>query len=60
MSFGKEHKAKLAHTEELIGRAMWLSIHVTTRLITALKTAVDNGKGSLDKDATCHDDLSEQ
>ena len=27
------------------------------KLITALKTAVENGEGSLDKEATSHDDL---
>jgi hypothetical protein len=27
------------------------------KLITALWTAVENGEGSLDKDATSHDDL---
>ena len=28
-----------------------------TKLITALRTAVENGEGSLDKEATSHDDL---
>jgi hypothetical protein len=27
------------------------------KLITALRTAVENGEGMLDKDATSHDDL---
>jgi hypothetical protein len=27
------------------------------KLITALSTAVENGEGSLDKEATSHDDL---
>ena len=27
------------------------------KLITALRTAVENGEGSLDKEATSHDDL---
>jgi hypothetical protein len=27
------------------------------KLITALRTAVENGKGSLDEDATSYDDL---
>ena len=36
--------------------------HVTinpkfTKLITALRTAVENGEGMLDKEATSHDDL---
>lgn len=28
-----------------------------SKLITSLRTAVENGEGSLDKDATSHDDL---
>jgi hypothetical protein len=28
-----------------------------TKLITALRTAVENGDGSLDKEVTSHDDL---
>jgi hypothetical protein len=28
-----------------------------TKLITALRTAVENGEGSLNKEATSHDDL---
>jgi hypothetical protein len=28
-----------------------------TKLVTALRTAVENGEGSLDKEATSHDDL---
>ena len=28
-----------------------------TKLITSLRTAVENGEGSLDKEATSHDDL---
>jgi len=28
-----------------------------TKLITALRTTVENGKGLLDKEATSHDDL---
>jgi hypothetical protein len=28
-----------------------------TKLITALRTAVENGEGTLDKEATSHDDL---
>lgn len=27
------------------------------KLVTALRTAVENGEGMLDKDATSHDDL---
>ena len=28
-----------------------------TKLVTALRTAVENGEGNLDKEATSHDDL---
>ena len=35
----------------------WLFILDITKLITALRTAVENGEGSLDKEATSHDDL---
>ena len=35
-----------------------LAIHPRfNKLITALRTAVENGEGYLDKDATSHDDL---
>lgn len=35
-----------------------IAIHESfTKLITALKTAVEKGEGSLDKDATSHDDI---
>jgi len=30
---------------------------IHNKLITALKTAVENGEGKLDKDASNHDDL---
>ena len=30
---------------------------MTYKLITALRTAVENGDGTLDKEATSHDDL---
>ena len=31
--------------------------HKHTKLITTLRTAVENGEGTLDKEATSHDDL---
>jgi hypothetical protein len=36
-----------------------IAIHPTkhSKLIIALRTAVENGEGNLDKDATSHDDL---
>lgn len=58
-SFSKEHKAMLAHTKELLEYQNGLmAIHPKhTKLITSLRTAVENGEGMLDKDATSHDDL---
>jgi hypothetical protein len=59
--FSNEHKAMLAHCKELMEyQNEYVAIHPTrhTKLITALRTAVENGEGSLDNEATSHDDLS--
>ncbi len=57
--FAKEHKHMLAHCKALMeyhkGSVAIAAKH--TKLITALRTAVEKGDGSLDKDATSHDDL---
>jgi hypothetical protein len=57
--FNKEHKHMLAHCKELMeyhdGSVAINPKH--NKLITALRTAVEKGDGSLDKDATSHDDL---
>jgi hypothetical protein len=57
--FSKEHKHMLAHTKELMEYATGqVAIHPRhDKLITSLRTAVENGEGSLDKEATSHDDL---
>jgi hypothetical protein len=57
--FSKEHKNMLAHCKELMEyHNGMIAINPThTKLITALRTAVENGEGVLDKDATSHDDL---
>jgi hypothetical protein len=57
--FNKEHKHMLAHTKELMEyNTGSVAIHPRhTKLITSLRTAVENGEGSLDKEATSHDDL---
>ena len=57
--FSKEHKNMLAHCKELLEyQNGYVAIHPKyNKLITALRTAVENGEGSLDKDATSHDDL---
>ena len=49
----------LAHATELLEyRNGMVAIHPRfNKLITALRTAVENGEGMLDKEATSHDDL---
>ena len=40
------------------GQELTIAIHSKFgKLITALRTAVENGESSLDKEATSHDDL---
>ena len=57
--FNKEHKMMLAHCKEMLeyqqGHMAINPKH--TKLITALRTAVEKGDGTLDKEATSHDDL---
>jgi hypothetical protein len=57
--FNKEHKHMLAHCKEMLeyhdGSVAINPKH--NKLITSLRTAVENGEGMLDKDATSHDDL---
>jgi hypothetical protein len=57
--FGKEHKHMLAHAKVLMEyRNGYVAIHPRyNKLITALRTAVENSEGMLDKDATSFDDL---
>ena len=59
VAFSKEHKATLAHVKELMeyqnGMIAINPKHI--KLVTALRTAVENGESSLDKDATSHNDL---
>ena len=57
--FSKEHKNMLAHAKEMLEyKNGQVAINPRfTKLITALRTAVENGEGSLDKEATSHDDL---
>jgi hypothetical protein len=57
--FSKEHKAMLSHAKEILeDEGGMLAINPRfTKLVTALRTAVENGEGSLDKEATSHDDL---
>jgi hypothetical protein len=54
------HRNTLAHTKMLLEYGTGaIAIHPTkhNKLITALRTAVEKGDGSLDKEATSHDDL---
>ena len=57
--FAKEHKAMLVYCKEVLEyQNGMVAIHPKhNKLITALRTAVENGEGSLDKEATSHDDL---
>ena len=57
--FSKEHKSMLAHCKELLEYQNGnVAIHPKfNKLITSLRTAVENGEGVLDKEATSHDDL---
>jgi hypothetical protein len=49
----------LAHVKELLEyQNDMVAIHPRyNKLIISLRTAVENGEGSLDKEATSHDDL---
>ncbi|HET6640079.1 MAG TPA: hypothetical protein VFG77_00560, partial [Nitrososphaeraceae archaeon] len=59
VAFNKEHKHMLAHCKAMMeyqnGQVAINPMH--TKLITALRPAVENGEGSSDKEATSHDDL---
>ena len=57
--FSKEHKNMLAHCKEMLEyKNGQIAIHPRfNKLVTALRTAVENGEGVLDKEATSHDDL---
>ena len=59
VAFAKEHKNMLAHCKEMLEyRNGYVAINpVHSKLITALRTAVEKGDGTLDKEATSHDDL---
>lgn len=56
--FSKYHKDMLAHCKEFLEyRSGLTAIHPRhEKLITALRTAVENGEGILDKGATSHSD----
>jgi hypothetical protein len=58
VNFSTKHRDMLAHRKEFLeNRNRLTAIHPKhSRLITALRTAVEKGDGSLDKDATSFDD----
>ena len=58
VAFSKEHKQMLAHCKELLEyKNGQVAIHPKfTKLITSLRTAVEKGEGSLDKDMTSYND----
>jgi hypothetical protein len=57
--FVKEHRRMLAHTKKILEYNQG-TIAINPRfdkLVTSLRTAVEKGEGSLDKDATSYDDI---
>lgn len=58
VAFAKYHKEMLAHTKKLMeyGSGVVAINPSHTKLITALRTAVEKGEGTLDKEATSFDD----
>lgn len=55
--FGREHKELLAHCKMMLEKDC-LEIHPKfDKLRIALRTAIENGEGNLDKEATSHDDV---
>ena len=57
--FVKEHRRMLAHPKNIL-ELQKQAIAINPRfdkLITSLRTAVEKGEGSLDKEATSYDDI---
>ena len=59
VKFSKYHREMLAHCKEMLEyQAGHMAIQPKfTKLIIALRTAVEKGDGTLDKDSTSDDDL---
>jgi hypothetical protein len=57
--FAKEHRRMLAHVKKILeySNGMIVINPRFDKLITALRTAVEKGEGSLDKDGTSYDDI---
>ena len=59
VAFNKEHRNMLAYAKKLMeygSGAMAINPRFN-KLITALRTTVEKGEGTLDKEATSHDDV---
>ena len=55
--FSTEHKSMLAHCKMMLEKQA-ISIHPKfVKLVTSLRTAIENGEGVLDKTATSYDDV---
>jgi len=59
IAFNKEHRNMLAYAKKLMeyGSGVVAIDPKHTKLITSLRTAAENGDGSLDKEDISHDDL---
>jgi hypothetical protein len=59
IAFNTQHRNMLAYAKKLMeyGSGVVAINPSHTKLITALRTAVEKGEGTLDKEATSHDDL---
>jgi hypothetical protein len=57
--FSKEHRNMLAYAKKLLeyGSGVVTINPKHTKLITALRTAVEKGEGTLDKEVTSHDEV---
>ena len=55
--FSTEHKSMLAHSKMILETGGLMMHPKFEKLITALRTAVENGEGILDKEATSYDDI---
>jgi len=55
--FSVEHKSMLAHCKMVLERGGLIIHPKFDKLTTALRTAVENGEGILDKNATSYDDI---
>jgi hypothetical protein len=57
VSFNKEHKNMLAHCKLMLEKDYVEINPKFDKLVTALRTAVENGEGNLDKEQTSYDDI---